>query len=229
MNLNISGDVLITPERSVILFDFDGTLVDSGPGILKYLKWAAEDLGYPEIPETDLNSFLGPPMQLELSSYYGIPKDEAQVIVEHYRSKYEVDGVLEAEVYAGVTDLLDALSEANFPLAIATSKPERTATAMLHNFDLAKYFTVITGDDHEGSRPSKAAVVTEAIIRLNNAGISTASPLMVGDRHHDVIGAKANGIETAFARWGYGSPVESEGAAYVLNQPSDLLGIIGIE
>ena len=228
MNLNISEDALVIPQRSVILFYFDGTLVDSAPGILKYLKWAAEDLGYPEIPEVDLNSFLGPPMQLQLSSYYGIPKNEAQIIVDHYRSKYEVDGIFEAQVYEGIEDLLGTLSDSGIPLAIATSKPERTATAMLHNFDLAKYFAVITGDDHEGSRPSKAAVVQEAVIRLNDANISTELPLMVGDRHHDVTGALENGIDAAFVRWGYGSPVESEGASYVLSQPQDLLGIIGL-
>lgn len=226
MNLNNAKEALKAPKRSVLLFDFDGTLVDSAHGILKYLKWAAEDMGYPEIPEKDLNSFLGPPMQLQLSRYYNIPVEEAQLIVNRYRSKYEVDGVFDAQVYDGIFDLLNTLTAEGYPLAIATSKPERTARTMLNHFDLAKYFVVITGDDHEGSRPSKALVVTEALRRLQEANVPLENPLMIGDRYHDVDGAKANGLDVAFVRWGYGIPQEAENADYVLDTPADLLRIL---
>ncbi len=198
-----------------VLFDLDGTLVDSGPSILAALRKAFAEEGVPMLaPELEA-TLLGPPMYLALPPLIG---DEAtKRVIPAYRRIFVGEGfVFRADPYPGIEALLDGLARNWVRLAVATSKPEPTALALLENLGLASRFATICGDTMDAGRPSKGAVVAEALRRLGDSPRTE----MVGDRSHDVIGARENGLPCVGAGWGYGSPGELEGAGAVAVMPA---------
>ena len=208
---------LARPET--VLFDLDGTLVDSGPSILAALRKALAEEGVPPLSPGVEPTLLGPPMYLALPPLIG--KDAATRVVAAYRRIFMGEGfVFRAEPYPGIEALLDGLAQNRVRLAVATSKPEPTALALLENLGLAGRFATICGDTLDAGRPSKGAVVAEALRRLGDCPRTE----MVGDRSHDVIGARENGLPCVGAGWGYGAPgeLEAAGAMAVLPDPPAL-------
>ncbi|WP_344413761.1 HAD hydrolase-like protein [Pseudonocardia ailaonensis] len=187
-----------------VLFDLDGTLVDSADGILGSLRaaFAAHDLPWDEAVMD--RRLLGPPMYETLPAIVG---DAATVaVMPTYRRIYRENGLLRSTPYPGVEELLGALSAAGVRLGLATSKSEPAARDILANLGWTERFAAITGDTPEADRPTKAAVVAEALRRLGDP--DPAGVVMVGDRLHDVHGSGAHGISCLGAGWGYGSPGE---------------------
>jgi phosphoglycolate phosphatase len=164
---------------------------------------------------------VGPPLFDTLHAF-GVSEAEYPAALEAYRSRADLSDIHDNAVFPGIIGLLRDLRDAGVPLAIATSKPDVRAIRILEHFDLARYFTVIAGATLDQSRSSKADVVAHALSELTAAGVDVSSPVLVGDRGHDVLGAEANGVPTILVEWGYGSPVEAVGAMAVVHSIDQL-------
>ena len=201
-----------------VLFDLDGTLTDSAEGIVNSVVYALERKGVPYVSKQELRRFVGPPLQASFRDHCGFSEEEAKDAVSVFREYFTEKGIYENAVYEGVPEMLLSLCKAGFKLAVATSKPEAFAKQILERFDLAKYFTVIAGASMDGT--DKPTVIRLALSRLNTEPSSRV--LMVGDREHDILGAKEVGISSLGVLYGYGSKEELEeaGAAYIAASPS---------
>ncbi|MCW0213294.1 MAG: HAD hydrolase-like protein [Pseudonocardia sp.] len=204
--------------RTVFL-DLDGTLVDSAPGILGTLEESFDELGLTWPGEAIGTSLLGPPLYESLPPIVG-EEASAQVLTV-YRRRYFEHGLLKSTPYPGVEELLAGLAAAGARVALATSKAEPSARRIIENQGWTELFETITGDTVDAQRPTKAAVVGEAVRRLGGA---SPDAVMVGDRLHDVVGSRAHGIACLGAGWGYGEPGEliGAGAAVVYATPGEL-------
>lgn len=209
--------------KKAILFDLDGTLTDSGEGIINCAKYAFQQMGYPVPPREEMGVFVGPPLW-DTFERFGIPKERTDEAVQIFRSRYVPIGKFENTPYPGIRELLEALGAEGNLLYVATSKPETTAVEVLEHFDLARYFDRICGADLEKKRNSKDAVIAYL---LNMTG-SDAEMVMVGDTEYDVLGAAAHGIPTIGVSWGYGdvAAMEKAGAKAIANSTKELLEML---
>lgn len=216
----------VTRTWTCVLFDLDGTLTDSAPGITGSLVSMFEDLGRPVPSPAELVEYVGPPLLDSLVKFAGMDEDEARAALAVYRTHYAQHGAFDSAVFPGIRGLLERLHASGIPLAIATSKPESQATRILEHFGLAKYFTVITGASEDESRIAKADVVEEALRRLTAQSVDLDHTVMVGDRQYDVEGAGAHGLPTILVEWGYGSPAEAAGAIAVVHSADQLRSLL---
>lgn len=209
--------------KKAILFDLDGTLTDSGEGIINCAQYAFQQMGYPVPPREEMGVFVGPPLW-DTFERFGIPKERTDEAVQIFRSRYVPIGKFENTPYPGIRELLEALGAEGNLLYVATSKPETTAVEVLEHFDLARYFDRICGADLEKKRNSKDAVIAYL---LNVTG-SDAEMVMVGDTEYDVLGAAAHGIPTIGVSWGYGdvAAMEKAGAKAIANSTKELLEML---
>lgn len=205
--------------QKTILFDLDGTLTDSGEGIINCAILALEHFGLPIPSRETLRVFVGPPLH-ETFIRFGVPADRAEEAVEVYRSRYIPIGKFENTPYPGIRELLEKLKAHGHKLYVATSKPEQMSIDILEHFDLAKYFDRICGASLDTSRTDKAAVIAY----LQELTGKSENTIMVGDTKFDVIGAKKHGIPTIGVSWGYGSVAELQetGAASIAHSVDDL-------
>lgn len=210
---------------SVILFDLDGTLTDSAEGIVNSVVYALERKGIPCADKQALRRFVGPPLLDSFRAYCGISEAEAREMVRLFREYFTETGIYENAVYEGVPAMLASLRAAGATLAVATSKPQAFAEQILRRFDLAPYFAVIAGASMDGT--TKPAVIRQALECL---GVPPSEDvLMVGDREHDVLGAKEVGIASLGVLYGYGDEDELRmaGADHMVSAPSDIPEIVG--
>jgi phosphoglycolate phosphatase len=207
---------------SCILFDLDGTIVDSAPGITATLAYMFEQLGKPIPTPSELLKYVGPPLLDSFRDYAGFDAAQSAEALAIYREKYLNVGAYDATQYPGVGLVLKAVHESPVPMSLATSKPETPATLILEHFNLARYFDIITGASDDEVRSAKKDVVAEALVRLAAMGADISRPVLVGDREHDVQGAAANGVPTIFVEWGYGSIAEQAGSVAVVSTPEEL-------
>jgi phosphoglycolate phosphatase len=205
-----------------ILFDLDGTIVDSAPGITDTLAYTFAELGRPIPSPAELLAYVGPPILDSFRDRAGMSLGEAAEALAIYRPRYLEVGAFNATVFRGVPEVLRAVHAAGIPTSLATSKPEDPARVILSHFGLLGELTLITGASADEVRSSKADVVAEALERLAAIGADLSSPVLVGDREHDIAGATANGVPTIFADWGYGSPAEQVGTIAVAQTPEHL-------
>lgn len=193
-----------------ILFDLDGTLTDSGEGIMNCVALALQHYGIPIPPREELRIFVGPPLQ-ENFLKFGIPQEEIDNAIKVFRSRYLTVGKFENFPYPGIPELLQKLKSAGHHLYVATSKPESTAREILDKFELSPYFDIICGATMDGTRQSKADVIQY----LYDQTSETLPAIMVGDTSYDVEGANAHHIPTIGVAWGYGSVAEMVDAGAV--------------
>lgn len=205
-----------------ILFDLDGTLTDPAIGITNSVMYALKKYGIDVSDRSELYKFIGPPLWNSFEEYYGFSKEEAKIAVEYYREYYRDKGIYENLVYDELEDLLKILKDNSKILIVATSKPEVFAKQVLENFDIAKYFTCIAGSNLDGTRVKKGEVIRYAIESCNIIDLSKA--IMVGDRKHDIMGAKEVGISSIGVLFGYGSRSELEkaGADFIVDTVADV-------
>ena len=193
-----------------ILFDLDGTLTDSGEGIMKCAVYALAHYGIDAPSEEQLRTFVGPPLT-ETFARFGVPLDKLAEAVEIYRKRYIPIGRFENHPYTGVRELLEQLRNDGHKLYVATSKPEWMSIEILEHFDLAKYFDIICGAATDFSRNTKEAVITHLLSQCD----AQSNAVMVGDTAYDVIGAKAHNIPCIGVAWGYGSITDMENAGAI--------------
>ena len=189
-----------------LFFDLDGTLTDSRPGILASMRHALTSLGLAVPAEESLSRFIGPPTHEAFRELLDSddPALNARTIAI-YRERYAALGLFENSVYPGVADGLAALREAGFSLFVVTSKPEVFANTIIDHFELRSHFNRVYGSELNGERSNKAELIAHV---LKREGLPAADAWMIGDRLHDVLGAKRNGLRSAGVLWGYGSREE---------------------
>ncbi|MET4783522.1 HAD hydrolase-like protein [Glaciihabitans sp. UYNi722] len=212
----------MNPTWTCILFDLDGTILDSAPGITSTLAWTFEKLGRPIPTPAELLVYVGPPILDSFRDLAHMSPEESAEALDIYRVRYLEHGVFDSTVYPGIPALLERIAASGLPLSLATSKPELPATTMLDHFGLTQYFDVITGASEDEVRSRKADVVEEALKRLEALGAEISNPVMVGDREHDVEGAAEHGVPTIFVEWGYGSAAEEVGTIAVARTAEEL-------
>ena len=210
----------------VILFDLDGTLTDSGLGITNSVAYALKKYGIEVTDRTELYKFIGPPLRESFEKYYGFSEKEAEKAVEYYREYYVDKGIFENTVYFGIEDLLKEIRNSGKRAIVATSKPQVFAKRILEHFGLADYFEQIAGASLDETRTKKDEVIAYV---LETCGISDRSRvLMVGDREHDILGAKKNGIDSLGVLFGYGGYAELKeaGASYIAETVKDIYPVV---
>lgn len=197
-------------QYRVILFDLDGTLTDPKEGITKSAAYALHRLGIEVENPDDLCCFIGPPLIDSFQEYCGLARSQAELAVQYYRERFREKGVFENLLLGGVPPMLQDLKKQGKRLAVASSKPEVFAKQIAEYFEIAPYFDFICGCGLDGARNTKAEVIAYALKKLGSP--SRDSVVMVGDRKHDIIGARENGIDSIGVLVGYGSREELEAA-----------------
>ena len=206
-----------------ILFDLDGTLTDSGEGIINCAALALEHFGL-EVPDRDtMRVFVGPPLH-ETFIRFGVPADKTDEAIRVYRSRYVPIGKFENTPYPGIRQLLEQLKADGHTLYVATSKPENMSVEILEHFDLAKYFDAICGATLDKTRSSKEDVIAYLLAENGRAD----NMVMVGDTIYDIIGAAAHGISAIGVDWGYGKSEDmvKAGAKAIAYTPEELLKLL---
>lgn len=209
-----------------VLFDLDGTLTDPYEGISKSVQYSLSSFGIEENDENVLKKFIGPPLKESFMRFYGFDEEKALKAVEKYRERYITTGVYENTLVDGVKETLLILKENGIAIYLATSKPQPLAEIILEHFGIAGYFDFIGGDDFNHSRDEKWQVIEYV---FKNSGIKdTENALMIGDRMHDIIGAKKTGIKCLCVLCGYGSREEfaEYEADYVVETIPEILDFI---
>ena len=205
-----------------VLFDLDGTITDPMEGITKSVQYALSKYGINVEDRRELTPFIGPPLQHSFRDFYGFTPEQANEACEKYHEYFLVKGIFENKVYEGMENFLQRLQESGRKLFVATSKPEPLARKILEHFGLISYFTFVGGDTMERSRSDKAKVISYV---METNGITSANDvIMIGDRKHDIIGAKSNNISSIGVLYGYGDYEElSQAGADFISKDLDEL------
>jgi phosphoglycolate phosphatase len=185
-----------------ILFDLDGTLTDPKEGIVNSILYALHKLGIKENNTHELASFIGPPLRESFAARYNLSISLADKAVNIYREYFSTKGLFENKLYPGVDDLLKSLSVHNYKLFVATSKPTVYSKQILKYFKLDNYFIDIIGSNLDNTFTDKTEIIAHVVSLY---GLQTSRCIMVGDRKHDIIGAKNNSMKTIAVTYGYGT------------------------
>ncbi|MBQ8497428.1 MAG: HAD hydrolase-like protein [Clostridia bacterium] len=208
-----------------ILLDLDGTLIDSEEGITKSASYALKKFGITEEPG-NLRHFIGPPLFQSFSVFYGFSEEESAKAVKYYREYFGETGVHLNRVYDGIGALLQKLHDAGKTLILATSKYEYYARQIMDELDFSKYFSFIAGSLKDGGRGTKAEVISYILEQMGITDLSSA--VMIGDRKHDIEGAKTVGMDSIGVLYGFGDYEElsSHGATYIAGDAEEIFKII---
>ena len=209
-----------------ILFDLDGTLTDPAIGITNGVMYALEKYGIKVSDRKELYCFIGPPLVDAFMKYYGFSEADAKQAVVYYREFFRNTGIYENRVYDGVEEMLKSLKNSGKTLILATSKPEEFAEIVLNHFNLRQYFDCVVGATFDGTLNYKSDVIRVALDRGQVSNINDA--VMVGDRHHDIEGAKQNNLKSVGVLYGFGDRQELENAKadFIAKTPKELLKIL---
>lgn len=208
-----------------IFFDLDGTLTDPQEGITNCVKYALESFGIYEADYSMLLRFIGPPLVDSFHDFYGFDEEKALRAVEKYRERFSSVGLFENKVYDGIYDMLRKLVDSGHVLVLATSKPKVYADRIMARYRLRPYFRLICGSELDGTRNNKDEVIEYAIEKLK---CPRERIIMVGDRRHDIAGAKKCGIASCGVRFGYAEPgeIEAAGADFIADNTEELLSVL---
>ena len=209
-----------------ILFDLDGTLTDPGLGITSAVMYALKKFNIEVEERASLYKFIGPPLLESFEKFYGLSEEESQQALKYYREYFKPYGLYENEVYAGIEELLKTLKEHGKTVLLATSKPEEFAREILRHFGLDKYFDFAAGATMDEKRVKKADVIAYALESCHISNLSKV--VMIGDREHDILGAKENGLDSIGVLYGYGNyeELKAAGADYIVEKPEEILHIV---
>lgn len=200
-----------------ILFDLDGTLTDSKEGIINCFIYALKACGIEEKAD-NLKRVLGPPLSVSFSEFYNMDSQQVEYAIDRYRERFSTIGIFENGAYDGIQNMLQYLLDKGYILAVATSKPQEYTNRILEKYELERYFTVVVGSGMDGKTlNTKAKVIEKVLEELSIDNKDDA--IMVGDRSHDILGAKACGIKSIGVKYGYsiGYELEESGADYIVS------------
>ena len=208
-----------------VFWDLDGTISDSASGIANSVSYALEEMGTAIPSKETLRKFVGPPLAESFAMYVGYTPEQIDAAVKYFREYYEKNGITENEMYSGIEELLIKLRDAGYISILATSKPEPYAKAILQRYGIDSYFHYIAGSTIDETRTKKAEVIAYALETCNITDKSQV--VMIGDRMHDVVGAKKNGLDCIGVLYGYGDRPELEEAG-VIAIAADLNELAGL-
>lgn len=212
----------------IVLFDLDGTLTESAPGITSSIAVVLDEWGIPYKDLKELEVFVGPPLQDAIRDYYHMTDEKAAQFVKEFRAYYTTKGLFISSVYPGVEELLKKIKASGRKAMVATSKPEGTAIRIIEHFGLMQYFDEVAGATEDNSRVLKNDVIKYLLDKIPQEERKLDRILMVGDRKHDICGAKKVGIDSAGVLYGYGSREEFEeaGATYIAETALDVFDFL---
>jgi len=206
-----------------VYFDLDGTLTDPYEGITKCILYALDRLGFPHPDDAYLYSCIGPPLWDTFPEMVG--PELTKRAIDLYRERFVEIGWLENKPYDGIHEALEAVAAAGHTLFVATAKPHQQARRIVDHFGMGAYIRTVYGSELDGTRGKKGDLLAWALPQ--NPGATRT--IMIGDRRHDLLGARANNMETIGVAWGYGSieELEAAGADRIATSPADIPGLIG--
>ena len=209
----------------VALFDLDGTLTDPKAGITRSVRYALDKFDIPTESLDDLDKFIGPPLKQSFMKFYSLSEEQALLGIKYYREYFSDRGIYENELYEGIPDLLQQRLSRGMRLAVATSKPTVFAEKIIRYFGLDRYFEQVIGSNMDNTRTGKGEVIAYAMERM---GCQREETLMAGDRKHDIIGARENGIDSIGLLYGYGSRAEitAAGPDYIAETVEDFSAVL---
>jgi haloacid dehalogenase superfamily, subfamily IA, variant 1 with third motif having Dx(3-4)D or Dx(3-4)E len=209
-----------------ILFDLDGTLTDPKGGITKSVQYALRKFEITVDDPDSLTNFIGPPLKNSFKGFYGFDDEDAESAVTEYRKYFSEKGIYENAIFDGIDEMLKALRDAGKTIILATSKPRVYAGQILKHFNIYDYFTFVSGSELDGSRTEKYEVIKYALEQNNITDLS--SVVMVGDREHDILGAKKMGVASIGVLFGYGDYAElsDAGADVIVSDVAELKSVL---
>lgn len=223
--IEIQGDNRMNKYK-IILFDLDGTLSDPKVGITKSVQYALQKMDIAEPDIEKLKCFIGPPLQDSFAEFYRFDMDQTQIAIEFYRERFKDKGMYENELYSDIPLLLKSLKELKFTLVVATSKPTVFSERILKHFNIDHYFDIVVGSNLDGTRSSKAEIIQYILEEFKEHKLD--SFIMIGDRKHDIIGARKAGIDSIGVTYGYGSfeELRNSNPTYIAERADQLKGIL---
>ncbi|MDC7221799.1 MAG: HAD family hydrolase [Spirochaetales bacterium] len=192
---------------NTVLFDLDGTLTDPGPGITKSVQYSLRKCDIDVVDLAELEKFIGPPLAQSYVNFYAFSKEESLRAVDYYREYFSEKGLYENELYPGIPELLEELSHKGISLGLATSKPTVFAERILAYFELDRFFHKVIGSNMDNTRTDKKEIIDVALQEL---GKSPSEAIMIGDRMHDILGARAHSVKSVGVLYGYSPEGELE-------------------
>lgn len=201
-----------------IIFDLDGTISESAPGILNAFEYALEKMGK-TYSRDDLYKYIGPPLRDSFVKELG--EESADKGVDYYRQYYFKKGIFETEIYDGIQELIEELYDCGFDIYLATSKGEESSKKILEYFGILKFFSYISGSSDDKNTKKK---VIDHLLKENN--LKSSESIMIGDRSYDIESANNLEIKTIAVAYGYGNNEEFEKASFIANYPYEILNII---
>lgn len=209
---------------NAIIFDFDGTICDTGEGVKKSAKFALDAFGIESEDWQQLDHFIGPPLLITFQERYNQSAAQADELVKKFRQRYTKTGIFESELYSGIKEMLKKLKADSVKIGIASSKPTDYIQQLLNKFDIAGLFDSVCGVSFKADCESKQSIISRCLKELDCAPHQT---IMVGDRFYDIDGAKANLMDCVGVMWGYGCKEEflGHGAKFIVEKPEDIEAI----
>lgn len=213
-------------QYNYLLFDLDGTITDSATGITRCVEYALNYFGIQVSDLHDLLPFIGPPLLDSFKEFYHFTDEQAVIATEKYRERYKDKGIYENELYPGIEELLAQARQNGKTVILATSKPEIFARRILDYFKLSDYFSFIAGSGLDGSLHTKTDVIN--YILQSNKIADLSSVVMIGDRKHDIIGAKNAGIDSIGVLYGFGDydELSEAGATHIVKDIAELRNLL---
>ncbi|MDR3449265.1 MAG: HAD-IA family hydrolase [Alphaproteobacteria bacterium] len=212
-------------DAETLFFDLDGTLTDSKPGIIAGITYAFEQIGHPVPSFDDVTQFIGPPLRHTFAARLG--EEKTEIALAHYRRHYsdEGNGLTGNSLYEDIVPVLENLQAQKRRMFVVTSKPRPVAEGVVAYFRLDRFFERVYGPEHDGTHNDKGDLIAYALKQEN---LRPENIVMIGDRKHDILAAKAHGIDSIGVLWGYGPEAElrEAGATYIAAKPYDLLRIL---
>lgn len=207
--------------KRYLLFDLDGTLSNTGPGIMASTKYALSAMGMPEASEEKLRCMIGPPLDIGWREFFGLEGEQNLLAIQKFREYYREQGVFQSELYPGVKEMLERLA-GKATLCVATSKPEFFAGKILEMRGIAPYFKVLVGSPMGAEGTTKPEIIEKVLAQLGNPPKDEV--VMIGDRFYDIEGAKACGVTSVGVTYGFAAPGELQeaGADYVVATAEEL-------
>ncbi len=215
----------MTKNYDAVLFDFDGTIADTGRGVFNSIKYAIDAMGFEPISEQSLRTFIGPPIYDSFKRELGMTPEQCDAAVKKYREKYSESGIYQLEMYDGIEALMRELKHSNIKVGIASSKPENFVFHLLDFLKINELVDFVSCPESDDSPQDKTSLINNAVAALN---ADKKRVLMVGDRLFDIGGANGAGVESVGVTFGYGSREELEkaGATYIAENSNEIKEVI---